>query len=141
VAVNPYVFIIGCPRSGTTLLQCIVDAHPAIAVAFETHCITRWFEERTGLTPEALVTPGVRTRCSKTVFGCLGALRQGGGSGHQQAHPARARPSRLAHGQEAQGARRDTPGVETLLVDSTLLTVLRPLLRSPKARASQEARG
>jgi hypothetical protein len=31
--------------------------------------------------------------------------------------------------------------VETLLVDSTLLTVLRPLLRSPKARASQEARG
>jgi hypothetical protein len=30
---------------------------------------------------------------------------------------------------------------ETLLIDSTLLSVLHPLLRFPRARASQEARG
>jgi len=29
---NPFVFIVGCPRSGTTLLQRVVDAHPKIAV-------------------------------------------------------------------------------------------------------------
>jgi hypothetical protein len=33
MAVNPYVFIVGCPRSGTTLLRRIVDAHPAIFIA------------------------------------------------------------------------------------------------------------
>jgi len=48
MAVNPYVFIVGCPRAGTTLLQRIVDTHPASAVVFETHWIPRWFEERRG---------------------------------------------------------------------------------------------
>jgi hypothetical protein len=57
VEVNPYVFIVGSTRSGTTLLQRIVDAHPQIAVVHETHWITRYFEKRTGLTPEGLVTP------------------------------------------------------------------------------------
>jgi Sulfotransferase family len=46
VAVNPHVFIEGCPRSETTLLQRIVDAHPDIAVVFETHWIPRWLEKR-----------------------------------------------------------------------------------------------
>jgi Sulfotransferase family len=55
--VNPYVFIVGSTRSGTTLLQRIVDAHPQIAVVHETHWITRYFERRTGLTPEGFVTP------------------------------------------------------------------------------------
>ena len=55
--VNPYVFIVGSTRSGTTLLQRIVDAHPQIAVVHETHWITRYFEKQTGLTPEGLVTP------------------------------------------------------------------------------------
>jgi hypothetical protein len=55
--VNPYVFIVGCPRSGTTLLQRMVDAHPEIAVVHETHWIPRWFEKRKGLTPEGFVTP------------------------------------------------------------------------------------
>ncbi len=32
---NPYVFIVGCPRSGTTLLKCMVDAHPQIAIPRE----------------------------------------------------------------------------------------------------------
>jgi hypothetical protein len=46
VTVNPYVFIVGCPRSGTTLLQRIVDAHHDIAVGFETHRNPRWLEKR-----------------------------------------------------------------------------------------------
>jgi hypothetical protein len=48
VVVNPYVFIVGCPRSETTLLQRIVDAHSDIAVVFETHWIPRWLEKRRG---------------------------------------------------------------------------------------------
>ena len=46
MAVISYVLIVGCPRSETNLLQCIVDAHPDIAVVFETHCIPRWLEKR-----------------------------------------------------------------------------------------------
>ena len=48
MVVNPYVFIVGCPRSETTLLQRIVDAHPDIAVVFETRWIPRWLEKRRG---------------------------------------------------------------------------------------------
>src|SRR5205807_9051890 len=54
---NPYVFIVGCPRSGTTLLQRIVDAHPQFAITPETQWIHKYFEGRIGLTPEGLVTP------------------------------------------------------------------------------------
>jgi hypothetical protein len=32
-------FILGCPRSGTTLLRFMLDAHPAIAVTPETHYV------------------------------------------------------------------------------------------------------
>ena len=55
---NPYVFIVGCPRSGTTLLQRIVDSHPQIAIMRrETDWIPGYFKQRIGLTPEGLVTP------------------------------------------------------------------------------------
>ena len=54
---NPYVFIVGCSRSGTTLLQRLVDAHPLIAITSQTNWVTRYFEMKTGLTPEGLVTP------------------------------------------------------------------------------------
>lgn len=40
-AINPYVFVVGCPRSGTTLLQRMLDSHPQLAVANDTHFITR----------------------------------------------------------------------------------------------------
>jgi hypothetical protein len=55
--VNPYVFIVGCPRSGTTLFRHMVDAHPQIAITPEAHWLPRFFEERRGLTPEGIVTP------------------------------------------------------------------------------------
>src|SRR5215203_4636794 len=55
---NPYVFIVGCSRSGTTLLQRLVDAHPVIAITSQTNWVLRYyFEMRTGLTSEGLVTP------------------------------------------------------------------------------------
>ena len=38
---NPIVFVVGCPRSGTTLLQRMLDAHPDLAVANDTHFIPR----------------------------------------------------------------------------------------------------
>jgi hypothetical protein len=56
---NPYVFIVGCPRSGTTLLKRLVDAHPRIAITPETHWIPSFFRERTGLTPEGSATPAL----------------------------------------------------------------------------------
>jgi hypothetical protein len=40
------VFVVGCPRSGTTLLQRMLDAHPQVAVAPETHFIRRFWLKR-----------------------------------------------------------------------------------------------
>jgi hypothetical protein len=53
---NPYVFIVGSPRSGTTLLRRVVNAHSWIAVPPETHWVPEFYKRRTGLTPEGLVT-------------------------------------------------------------------------------------
>jgi Sulfotransferase family len=53
---NPYVFFVGCPRSGTTLLRRIGDAHPQLAIIGELHWLPRWWERRTGITPEGIVT-------------------------------------------------------------------------------------
>ena len=67
---NPYLFIVGCPRSGTTLLRRLVDTHPLVAVIDEMRWIASFFERREGLTPEGLVTPelvdrllGIRQVC------------------------------------------------------------------------------
>jgi LPS sulfotransferase NodH len=40
------VFLVGCPRSGTTLLQRLLDAHPQVAIAPETHFIRRFWMRR-----------------------------------------------------------------------------------------------
>jgi hypothetical protein len=55
--VNPFVFIVGCPKSGTTLLRRMVDAHPLVAIPNEQHWLPKWFEQRKGVTPEGLATP------------------------------------------------------------------------------------
>ena len=39
---DPYLFIVGCARSGTTLLRRIVDAHPQIAITPEMHWISHY---------------------------------------------------------------------------------------------------
>jgi hypothetical protein len=54
---NPFVFIVGCARSGTTLLQRIVDAHPQIAILPEMHWITNYFRNQEWLPPGGRVTP------------------------------------------------------------------------------------
>jgi hypothetical protein len=53
---NPSIFIVGCPRSGTTLLQLVVNAHPEIAVMPEAPWIYRFPKRRVGITPEGAVT-------------------------------------------------------------------------------------
>ena len=53
---NPYVFFVGCPRSGTTLLRRIGDAHPGLAIVREQHWLPRFWERRIGVTPQGLVT-------------------------------------------------------------------------------------
>jgi hypothetical protein len=42
---NPYVFVVGCPRSGTTLLQRMLDNHPMLAVANDSHFVPRAVED------------------------------------------------------------------------------------------------
>lgn len=46
VTLNNPIFIIGCPRSGTTLLQRMLDAHPEIAIAPETHFMQYFWQRR-----------------------------------------------------------------------------------------------
>jgi sulfotransferase family protein len=50
------VFVVGAARSGTTLLQRMLDAHPRLAVVNETYWLPRKFRERTGLTRQGIVT-------------------------------------------------------------------------------------
>ena len=52
---NPYVFLVGCPRSGTTLLQRMVNAHSQVAVMPEAHWIYQLSVQRKGMTPERTV--------------------------------------------------------------------------------------
>jgi hypothetical protein len=53
---NPFVFLVGCPRSGTTLLQRMVNAHSRIAITPESQWLPRFYAKRTGLTPDGWVT-------------------------------------------------------------------------------------
>lgn len=40
------IFLVGCPRSGTTLLQRMLNAHPELAIAPETHFMRRFWQQR-----------------------------------------------------------------------------------------------
>lgn len=40
------LFLVGCPRSGTTLLQLLLDSHSRVAVAPETHFVRRFWLRR-----------------------------------------------------------------------------------------------
>jgi hypothetical protein len=53
---NPHLFIVGCGRSGTTLLQRLVDAHRDITIIHETHWIAKWYDRRKGVSPVGLAT-------------------------------------------------------------------------------------
>jgi Sulfotransferase family len=70
---NPVVFLVGCPRSGTTLLQRLADAHPELAIVHETLWIPGFYERRVGLEPDGAVTPALLPRLLEhRRFGQLG---------------------------------------------------------------------
>jgi hypothetical protein len=54
---NPYLFIVGCPRSGTTVLKRLVEAHPDVTITHETHWVADRYKNGKGVTPEGTVTP------------------------------------------------------------------------------------
>ncbi|VAX39670.1 hypothetical protein MNBD_PLANCTO03-2169, partial [hydrothermal vent metagenome] len=53
----PLVFVVGCPRSGTTLLERMMDAHRDLAMTHETHWITKHAKRRRDLTRNGCVRP------------------------------------------------------------------------------------
>src|SRR5690606_2697464 len=53
---NPALFVVGCPRSGTTLLQRMLDHHPQLAVANDTHFVPRCLEKHAPQAIELAVT-------------------------------------------------------------------------------------
>lgn len=53
---NPFVFIVGCPRSGTTLVRRMADAHPCLAIIPEIGWIAERYERRRGVTPDGRIT-------------------------------------------------------------------------------------
>jgi hypothetical protein len=55
-SVNPYLFVVGVPRAGTTLLQRMLDAHPQLSVINEAYWLGRDFRQRPGVIREGLAT-------------------------------------------------------------------------------------
>lgn len=56
---NPFLFLIGAPRSGTTMLKRMVNSHPQIAMTRETHWIPGIFENRRAMDEAGFVTPAI----------------------------------------------------------------------------------
>jgi LPS sulfotransferase NodH len=50
-------FMMGCPRSGTSLLNRMVNAHPQIFMAKRVPWLAQRYEQRENLTPDGTVTP------------------------------------------------------------------------------------
>lgn len=59
---NPAFFIVGCPRSGTTLLERLLHAHGDVAVVHESHFITRFQKKGIGVDRQGWITPELVTR-------------------------------------------------------------------------------
>jgi hypothetical protein len=55
--VNPYVFVVGCPRSGTTLVKRMLEMLPELAITGETHWITIPFKGKQALATDRKATP------------------------------------------------------------------------------------
>ena len=60
---SPFVFAVGCPRSGTTLLQRMLDAHPELTVTNDTHFVPRVLEKHV---PEVVAAAAGGTRVPLT---------------------------------------------------------------------------
>ena len=68
------IFIVGCPRSGTTLLQSLLSAHPWVASFPETHAFAQMVPRRTVPRLLGLTRPAGREALART-FQELGAGR------------------------------------------------------------------
>lgn len=55
--ISPYVFVVGCPRSGTTLLQRMLDNHPQLTIANDTHFICRPVKDILRRDPDPAMSP------------------------------------------------------------------------------------
>jgi hypothetical protein len=53
---EPFVFVVGCARSGTTLVERVLNAHPLLAIAPEMHWITNGFGRSSWRKHACLVT-------------------------------------------------------------------------------------
>lgn len=56
---NPFVFVVGCPRSGTTLLQRMLDHHPRLTVANDSHFIVRAIKKRLKTDPDPVMSEAI----------------------------------------------------------------------------------
>jgi len=63
---NPFLFVLGCQRSGTTLLQHILDSHPDIAVMQEAGWFGTWYEQGMGVTSQGFATADLIPRLMRT---------------------------------------------------------------------------
>jgi Sulfotransferase family len=59
---EPFLFIVGCARSGTTLLQRVLNAHPELLIVPEIHWITEEFESKESLNLDSTVSPEMMQR-------------------------------------------------------------------------------
>src|ERR687888_1963657 len=74
---NPYAFVVGCQRSGTTLTERLLDAHPRIAMTHETRWIPELFQDRSSVTRAGLITPQLAaTLLAHARFANLGISRE-----------------------------------------------------------------
>ncbi len=72
----PFVCVVGCPRSGTTMLERMLDAHPMIAMAHETHWITRYRKRSLGLSRRGEMTAELLDHlCEEARFARMGLDR------------------------------------------------------------------
>ena len=53
---NPYLFIVGCPRSGTTLLQRMVNSHREVAITPESHWIPRLYGKPWAVNEQGMIS-------------------------------------------------------------------------------------
>jgi len=63
---NPFMFMVGCQRSGTTLLQHMLNSHPEIAVMPEGGWFGTWYEMRLGVSHEGFAKRELVSRVLRT---------------------------------------------------------------------------
>ena len=67
---NPLGFVVGCPRSGTTLLQRMLDAHPVLTVLPEVPWLATALADRSQVNDEGMVEAGfLRQLAAHGAFG------------------------------------------------------------------------